>query len=223
MFEFFIALFGGMYYGGKILSEKTDKKVLNAKRSTYDSIRHSIINFDGIKKLEMEFRVNRLEILNELSDELKYILGDNYLDLYGKYKFRDSVNNELDRKYHLDSLPSIFGQGRIENIWNLAFMVYLAKNGLALYDSLRTKYYIDGLFTENRQRLLNEQECREQRMVAIRLGKVIERYLSKKYPGDTARLFFTTMPLDGECLQFGYRLDCISIEHRNPLSSYSDI
>lgn len=85
MFELFIALFGGLFYGTKILSEKSSLKASNARRKRRSEVLRSLFCdtatecrvIDSLAKSD-----SRFVVLNTIADELKYLFGDDWMDYY---------------------------------------------------------------------------------------------------------------------------------------------
>lgn len=84
MFEFFIALFGGLFYTGKILSDKS--KIDEAERDFNESV-----ELDKAIRKEVEapadvvasvkqkvYKTTFAELRNELKDDLMFVYGENY-------------------------------------------------------------------------------------------------------------------------------------------------
>lgn len=120
MFELFIALFGGLYYGTKILGEKSAVKASNArfKRASeiFDTLDCSTEDECNVINSLLEPK-DRIVALNTISDELEYIFGDNWIS---KYK----PETELPFKY-----INTFGGDMTGNPWWVAINVLIAKQG----------------------------------------------------------------------------------------------
>lgn len=79
MFGFFVALFGGLFYGGKYLNEKEQKRCSQKREIEYYKIQ---------KKIEMPLGSNDyppprtrdefMAMANEISDDLIYIFGEDW-------------------------------------------------------------------------------------------------------------------------------------------------
>lgn len=120
MFELFIALFGGLYYGTKILREKSATKVSDSKfrkaSEIFETLHCSVEDECSVINSLMKPK-DRVMTLNTISDELEYIFGDNWMS---KYK----PETELPFKY-----VSTFGSDRTGNPWWVAINVLLANQG----------------------------------------------------------------------------------------------
>lgn len=118
--ELFIALFGGLYYGTKILREKSAAKASDAtfKRASeiFDTLDCSTEDECNVINLLIK-PDSRIKTLNTISYELKYVFGDDWISNY-------RPQTELPFKY-----ISTFGDGDTGNPWWVAITVLLAKQG----------------------------------------------------------------------------------------------
>lgn len=89
MVEFFIALFGGLYYGGRYLGEKTLEHKHDMAVATRQKLREHIINtycVDRNENLNNRAYVNTNfdKICDEFKEELTYALGDDFKPEFSK-------------------------------------------------------------------------------------------------------------------------------------------
>ena len=84
MFEFFIALFGGLFYTGKLLSDRS--KINDAERSFNEGV-----ELDKVIRKEVEtsadvvesirrkvYKTTFADMKDELKDDLIFVYGENY-------------------------------------------------------------------------------------------------------------------------------------------------
>ena len=118
MFELFIALFGGLYYGTKILGEKSAAKASDArfKRSSAILDTMDCSTDDEINTFYLLTKPDsRMEALNTIADELRYIFGNDWASKYEPQK-------EFSYKY-----ISLFADDHTGNQWWAAVYILLAK------------------------------------------------------------------------------------------------
>ena len=114
MFEFFLALFGGIYWGSKCINEKHQKRKYNYSKKQSRIIDESIT---ATKEEEINLKnsllsENRLELLQSIAPELSEIYGDTW---YREF----SDTSDFDTQYNWIEYP-----------WGTAFNLLLAKKGL---------------------------------------------------------------------------------------------
>lgn len=149
MFEFFIALFGGLFYGGVALSERSNNKRLDKFHDNVEEWRNLLNGCDARYEIECQLRNpdTRWEALNSIADQLKFVYGDDWETLYY-------------------SEPA-FGDYRW-SVWVQAAQILVAKQGKLAMDM--------GLFCNTiRLDFMNEGE----RTVVLRVFQVVERYIQE--------------------------------------------
>lgn len=162
MFEIFIAVFGGLYYGIRILSGKAIS-ISHQLSRTYANGSFENIEAD----LETVFMAGDIlwdektkeEILHEFEPEMAYILGENWRE---KYKF--VLNLGTSETAHNLFFHSI-NDSRGDPLW-IAKELLLAKEGK-----------ID--FKERLHKLVGSPEMIDRQ---IKTFKVIEREIQKTHP-----------------------------------------
>jgi len=92
MFEFFIALFGGAYYGGKYLKEKSDD-IEYQKRADN--------SYEWSKKIDFMWSMEpfdklddpkeRWDLLESMSDDLTYVFGENWREQLSAVKYEKRI------------------------------------------------------------------------------------------------------------------------------------
>lgn len=120
MFELFIALFGGLYYGTKILREKSALKASDARCKRTSEVLNTLCCDTFVECSVMNSLMksdSRITVLNTIADELKYVFGDNWISHY-------KPKTELSFDYI--STSKRFENG---NPWWVAINILLAKQG----------------------------------------------------------------------------------------------
>ena len=125
MFEFFIALFGGIFYGGKYLNEKHRANVITGREKESREFQKPITASDDIvNSVKEEFKNNRWLMLESISKELEVVYGDNwrnnsfflqpYIEWYNGWGYTKYLN----------------GRSKFLNPWVVALHIYLSTQGL---------------------------------------------------------------------------------------------
>jgi len=117
--DFFIALFGGLYYGGKALSESNNKKVREANHERQKALITVVRSKAEENKLKQQFSTDkgRKSILSSIEDDVKHVFGDKCDSLYSDYQYSE------ENSIHTCDIQG-FG-----DVWNIAFVIYLSKLG----------------------------------------------------------------------------------------------
>lgn len=149
MFEFFIALFGGLFYGGVTLSERSNNKRLDKFHDNADEWRNLLNGCDTRYEIECQLRNpdTRWELLNSIADQLEFVYGKDWESLYY-------------------SEPA-FGDYRWSQ-WVQAAQILVAKQGKLAMDMGLSIGYIQ-------LNLMDESE----RTVVLRVFQVVEQYIQE--------------------------------------------
>ncbi len=87
MFEIFIALFGGLYYGTKILDDKAKSRAYTNKRN-FDEMCFGKVSADFETVFQAEERLRNSETcgkaLQSIESELRYVFGEHWRGKYEK-------------------------------------------------------------------------------------------------------------------------------------------
>jgi len=186
MFEFFIALFGGLYYGGRFLSEKINKNLAEAKQKKWDTVWRLLHDYSvehDVSEL-MKTQEGRNSILSSIKDDVIYVFGEHYKDI-----FEDYLYNEQTGVHRCD----LYGFG---DVWNIAYVIYLSKLGYV--NSIEYAYTraINGVKKSNAPGKYYEyvQENQDWSLgVCLRTCDVIEKNIQYKH-GELCRLVNSDCP-----------------------------
>lgn len=107
MLDLFIALFGGLYYGGRYASEKIDDHFYKMDQKKYDEV-YNIIKEIYCADSELMKKATKYveadehydEICKEFGDDLRYILGDEWKSKLHISRFRGCGVETLDITRH---------------------------------------------------------------------------------------------------------------------------
>lgn len=152
MFEFFLALFGGIYYPYRVSKDKRLMKDFDNQvqrgRAKHDAITATIKEEDNIKRMLLDYeKIN--DVLEEISWDLEYIFGP---------EWKTILNNRC-----YDG-GTTFGY----EPWGYVFHILLAKKHCKVGMLSCTRYTLDG----------NEDITNR----VIRACKTIEKYINIKHP-----------------------------------------
>lgn len=175
MLEFFIALFGGIYYGYKYFNEKNKAEECNERRQAYRIIDGKIKNWSFEYDLHPTTEEKARAMVELVSNELQEVFGDKWRNLYNAYRFNSRA------------FERACGNDGFGNLWNLAFEILLSKHGYVPYfrhDKYGIKFIIDGL----------DDGLREQ--CNLRACKIIEKNMQKKHPELNIRLWESDVELN---------------------------
>ena len=168
MLEFFIALFGGAYYGVKYLNEKETSRQCKKRDAEFWNIQNQIKlpfsehRYDPPKTYE-EFWI----MADSISDDLKYIFGN---------EWRTEINFPLI--YNYSSICSECEYRGMFSHWvQIVYEVWLAKKGFLR--QLRSGFNIASIHGVS-----NEQN----RGFALRACEMIEKNLQAAHPNLQLRL-----------------------------------
>lgn len=170
MLSFFGGLFGGLYYAGRILNEKAEKKLYEKRRYDYqlidDQIKYPIGNSS-----EYEPPKNRDEfwiMAESISGDLKYIFGD---------RWRTEINYPLISNY-----PAICMEYESRGIFThplqVVYEVWLSKKG-KLSILRQRRFHLAGFVYANNE---------ETRGIVLRACEIIEKNLQEAHPELPLRL-----------------------------------
>ena len=148
MFEFFIALFGGLFYGGKHVNYKSKVKQVKHSEELHNEISCSYEYLTNTKKWFLD---DRCGILNSISDDLQEVFGKQWREL-----FCDTVV--------FGTIPNTGMVNRYANQWEIALNIYISKKGYV------PPYTIAGYS------LMNVQDTQRSRI--IKMCEIIERNIN---------------------------------------------
>lgn len=164
MIEFFITLFGAIYYGGRYFSDKkgfAEAKQKMEERSKRVSTIYDYV-FNSIESEKMDKSESyREEMLNEISEDLEFI--------YGKDWRKNFDFPPVGRPHQIYVFHGYSG-AIVASPWTLAFNVWLSHFGRINHSSNGYQFRCD-----------HED-------VVLRALDVIERNIKEKHPELNARL-----------------------------------
>lgn len=84
MFEFFIALFGGLFYGGVHLKERQTEKQHKTEWQHYDNWKNKLLSYGDVRRLYEDFDNDKIkhDLLDSIDEELKEVFGENWRNIY---------------------------------------------------------------------------------------------------------------------------------------------
>lgn len=134
MFEFFIALFGGAYYGGKIAVEQQQHQKFEKWNDTRRDIDIKLGNFNRNEIFQtLEDSERRWNLLNIISEDLKEVFGDSW---------KEELNScEFARQTDMRIQP-----------WGIVYHIILSKKGAI--DTLVGRYNLDFVSEFQRNRII---------------------------------------------------------------------
>lgn len=170
MFEFFIALFGGLFYGVKGFNERCETNRYKNLKETCRQVDDIVTNPDFEHKSHPKGNKEAWEMLLSIQDDIEEIFGEQWMSLFKKYDY-----------YSIKQLDKTPGHSGFCQIWRLAFEVWLSNRGYIpwLRDYYDTKFY----FREA------EQEELDVRAINLRTCKIIERNMQANHPTLPLRLW----------------------------------
>lgn len=127
MFDFFIALFGSLFYGKKIASENSKVKAFERNTKEQTELNNSIrAKIEASSELSQATKDRLLkgkcvnEIYNELKDDFKFVYGENVdiekeLRLPSNYKLTEkSIFDSPNKKYYWAYNLLLSHQGKVD-------------------------------------------------------------------------------------------------------------
>lgn len=89
MLDFFIALFGGLYYGGRYLSEKTSERNYDKESAARKEFREYLqttycVDYQERVRIRGYINTHRDDVYEEFKEELIYVLGDDFRSEFDK-------------------------------------------------------------------------------------------------------------------------------------------
>lgn len=113
MFDFFVALFGGLFYAGKSSYQKSQDNSVASRNRKYEITQSTIRSYTHPKTL-----ADGWVMLNEIEDELVDLFGDDWVWL-----FKRSYGYEHPkRKMYDPKVPDW-------DVWAIAYNIWLSKQG----------------------------------------------------------------------------------------------
>lgn len=191
MLSFFVALFGGMYYGGRLLYEKSVAK-------SHDDFRDYVRRIDEMITAPIEVerqgediflrRINLEETLDSMSDDMQFVFGDNWKSLFF----------DFDPPCRLDFTSYVMG---FDSIFHIAYWLWITKRGY----SHGTCHHITGI---NPYFPIAEIKDEFRAEIAIKACFIMERNMQRAHP-KYINEFRIIKPLytykDGR--------DCVNLQH----------
>lgn len=154
MLEFFIALFGSIFYGSKYVKDKNATKEATARRDVSDAYYTKVNNIALENKLHYIFCHDRYVALDEISDNLTNIFGAEWKTVYKTNPFFEKLIGSAYR----DTLG-------FKDVWSVAYDIYLAKHGLAPARHYNTSTKIRGIdepdYSTETSKKIGIATCRE--------------------------------------------------------------
>lgn len=196
---FFAALFGGAVLAGKSLVDSYRKESAEERWNKYRCINRKVTNSvleSQIHQQMCDSKEGRIQMLDEIEDELEEIFGSNWRAFYRYYIFNWSRGYDDNRnliftgyinpenEYFLAGYEGTFSEvmvseiGGFLNIWNLACEVWMSKKGFIACG--RNKY----------NTMFGIRGCgdAERKAVATKACQIIERNLQNAHPDMNLRL-----------------------------------
>ena len=210
MFEFFIALFGGMYHGAKSFINKTKIDDVNNRRRKYE-------NTDSVLRKYREYP-NTLDdgwaMLNEIREDLDDLFGKEWVEIY-----KTTTGDFAGLYPHpCDNPKRRFPYYRCEwDIWAIAYNVWLSKHG---YIS-DVEYEINspqdfGKFS-NYVWIEKYPVLQDPQKLFVKMFQIIERNMQKQHPELSLELWLHHFEGNSSCpwtIKWSYYFDSIGY---NPL------
>lgn len=161
MFEFFIALFGGLFYGGKYINETQALKNCDKQRELH-ALTYNDIQTRYVADLQTEHEVRDFissgkhfeDLCNWFQDDFRYVFGDTWRDKLQIPPKHPVLNFKFYKKDDLFSLPN--------NHITWVYHLLLAKQGKIDHKVLSNGYPIGGV---------NEKD------ITVKFAECIERQL----------------------------------------------
>lgn len=168
MFEFFIALFGGLFYGVKGFNERCETNRYKNLKETRRQIDNIVTNPDFEFKSHPKGNKEAWEMLLSIQDDIEEIFGEEWKSLFSKYEYCPS------------HLYKLFGDGFCY-LWNLVFEVWLSNHGYI--PGSRIRYDIKFCIREA------ELEGLDWKPINLKACKIIERNMQATHPDLTMKLW----------------------------------
>lgn len=187
MFDLFLALFGGLYWGNKYAQDRRAGRQREQKRKAYNEIQNQIVapvNYPRPKNSD-EFWI----MAEEISDDLKFIFGQNW---------RSRLNYVLLSPYDYIRLCGNTVSGTFRHNIGIAYEVWLSSKGYISF--LRNKYCF--AFIGEQPPLYDDKNSEDNSQIALRAFERIEKNLQKSHPDLSLKLY--TVPDRKYDLKWGH-------------------
>lgn len=152
--EFFIALFGIVFYGFKFLKDRSSTRQAIAREKASDVYYNKVHDIPTENKLRWSFFHDMFGALDELSDNLTNIFGPNWQTVFRNTPCYEGTIGHAQR--------STLG---FRDVWNIAYDLYFAKHGIAAERSYNTNIKIRGVdepeYSADASRAVGIAVCRE--------------------------------------------------------------
>lgn len=202
MFDLFLALFGGLYYGGKRAGEKTRVSEIKKQNAEINQIKTQIMcnSYRNNIHLDCPKTMSERWIMAEsIKEDLEYIFGKRWRNFL--------INGE---NFHNIGQPARRSKYRFDNPWQIAYEVWVSSKGyIDERVRLDIKYSVNALSfgVDADPQQCGEPWCTEPltntdegRNIRLRACQIIERNLQAHHPdiSQGLRLLQYKAP-DNEC------------------------
>jgi len=201
MFNFFIALFGGLFYAGKYLSERNRVTGIQRRNADIDQIRGIIMcnSYNSNIKLEPpQTTAERWTMAESIEEDLRFIFGKRWRQFL--------INSE---RFHNIGRPARRNESCFDNPWQIAYEVWVSSKGYIDAEvrlSIKYSIYALSFGIDAKPKQCGEPWCPEPmvdetegRNIRLRACQVIERNLQTKHSelSKDLRLLQYNAPNDG--------------------------
>lgn len=184
MFEFLFALFGGAYWGGKLLEERSRISQGKARQKIYEGVTDKIVRLPAGDYKPPETRGEFWVMCESISDDLHYIFGDNW---------RTRLNFPLI-PYYGSICNRINDRQMFTHPTQIAYHVWLSKKG----------YYGSAFLGGYNYKAFGDTNSPENQELVLRTLKTIEKNLQIAHPDIPLRLCKSTLPNQNHLLRWEY-------------------
>lgn len=162
-----MALFGGAYYGGRLLHEKSVAKSVEQERDYRERIRNMVappIEVERLGENIFSRKQNLEQVLDSMQSDMQFVFGDNWKELFLYNRAPDRLNFVVG--------GAINGFG---SIFHIAYWMWITKQG-----------YADGSFHHiskiNPYFGIDEVPSEKRAEVAIKACFVMEKNMQTSHP-----------------------------------------
>lgn len=210
MFAFFAALFGGLYLAGESISESAKQSAADARLAKGREIKNKMLDNDLEWNMRSELnwepkcgknlntvQDKRWKMLREIPEkDLIYVFGDKWEELF------------TNERVFLPYSPS--NDGRMVDIWEVAFNIWLSGRHVLSHNHTGRYYYNNIVRGMPRDKELNKK-------MILKAARIIERNLKEKFP-DVALsknpINENVFPDRKNALLWNFSLDSIGVSER---------
>lgn len=224
MFDFFLALFGGLYYAGKSSYNKSQVQATENRNRKYE-ITQSVIRCSTHPKTVADAWV----MVNEIEDEIVELFGNDWVWLFKRYG-REHPQPLLMKNKPIPSFTSQYNQPKramydpkIQNwdVWAIAHNIWLSKQGLISdyhYAIISPEYFGKiSLTPEEQYRYPHLAGATNGHNVLLKMFKMMEANMQKHFANSDLKIGLWLDDIDFDhsinhgnwCLKWSY-----DFEHR---------